>query len=158
MIMIREATPEDAAPISRIICQCYEGFGKTDDWHDEIIVELKKCRGSTEHIREFSMNDSIFVAADECLVKGMVSIKDNEITKLYVDPHHQKQGIGRQLFNYAQTFIQAHGYDGMFVGTAARTAVPFYERMGMRVSRTRTIDCGPCIGMTSIILDKRLGA
>ncbi len=157
MIRIRQSTLEDAAALSRIQCLCYEGFGKTDDFNDDIVIQLKNSRGSPEHLREFIMNENVFVAGDEQSVKGMVSIKDNEISKLYVDPHHQKQGIGWELFNYAEAFIRTHGYEGMFVETAARTAIPFYERMGMRVSQTRRIDCGPCIGMTSIILDKSFG-
>lgn len=41
---------------------------------------------------------------------------------------------------------------------AARTPVPFYEKMGMHVVKIRKIDCGPCIVMTSTILEKKTDA
>ena len=158
MIEIREATVKDAVAASRIVRLCYEGFGKTEGFDNKIIVELKKRRGTAEHIAEFITNENFFVADDEQILKGMISIKDNEISKLYVDPHHQKQGIGRQLFAHAEDFIQTHCYDAFFVATVSRSAVSFYERMGMKISRRCRIDCGPCIGMTSVILNKKFGA
>ena len=154
MIRIREATLKDAEVASRIVCLCYEGFGETDNFHDSVIAELKRCRGSAEHIAELVVDENFFVACDEHLLKGMISIKDSEITKLYVDPNHQKQGIGRQLFAHAEAFIQAHGYESMIVGTVTRAAVPFYERMGMKIIETRTVGQGPCSGMVLAILEK----
>ena len=158
MIRIRKATLEDAETASRIVRRCYEGFAETDVFHDRVIVELKKYRGTVEHIAEFITIEDFFIADDERLVKGLVGIKGSEISKLYVHPHHQKQGIGRQLFSHAEAFILARGYDSMFVGTVTRAAIPFYERMGMKTSQRLKIDCGPCIGMTSTILTKMFDA
>ena len=154
MIMIRKATQQDAEIASRIICICYEGFGETDDFPGGVIAELKKCRGTAEHVAELITNENFFVADEKNLLKGVVSIKDNEITKLYIDPQYQGKGLGRRLFTHAEAFIKAKGYEDMFAVTATLAAVPFYEKMGMVVSQTRTIDKGPCIGMTSIVLRK----
>ena len=158
MIRIREATRKDAETVSRIVCLCYEGFGQTDGFPGDVITELKKRRGSVECIRELITNEHVFVAADGSQIKGMVSIKDNEITKLFVDPHYHRQGIGKQLFTCAESFVREHGYRDMFLGAAVQTAVSFYERMGMTVTKRCKIDCGPCIGMTSIILGKTFDA
>ena len=154
----RKATLEDAETVSRIVSLCYEGFGQTDNWSKDVIIELKESRGSAKHIRELTTNEDMFVADDEDRIKGMVSIRDNEITKLYIDPHYQRKGIGKQLFIHAQSFIRSHGHQDMFLGAAAQTPIPFYERMGMRITRQCTIDCGPCIGMTSVVLEKTFGA
>ena len=151
---IREATLDDAEAIRRIVCLCYEGFGRTDDYPKSVIAELKKLRGSPECISEQIVNEDVFVADDDGCITGMVSVKDNEVTKLYVDPSYQRLGIGRQLFTHAEHFIQSRGYLDMLLGTGTPTALPFYERMGMRITRKRTIDRGPFIGMISRILEK----
>jgi ribosomal protein S18 acetylase RimI-like enzyme len=150
----RKATLDDAEAIRRIVYLCYEGFGRTDDFPEDVIIGMKKRRGSPECIREHIVNEDVFVADDDGCIKGMISVKDNEITKLYVDPSCQRLGIGTQLFTYAEHFIQSRGYADMLLGTATPTALPFYERMGMRITRQRIIDCGPCVGMISWILEK----
>lgn len=99
----------------------------------------------------------MFVADDAGDIKGMVSVQDNEITKLYIDPHCQRKGIGKRLFAHAEAFLLSRGHQDMFLGAAADTPVPFYESMGMRITRTETISCGPCSGMKLVVLDKRLG-
>ena len=152
----RKATLEDVEAVSQIVCLCYEDFGRTDDYSNEAIEELKESRGSVKCLRELMVNEDVFVADDGECIKGMASVKSNEITKLYVHPDYQRKGVGEQLFTQAEAFIQSHGYHDMFLGAAALTSVPFYERMGMRITRERTIDRGPCIGMTSITLEKVL--
>ncbi len=154
MIKIRKATLKDAEKISRIVCECYDNFGQTDAYPSEVIRKLKEYRGSVESIRELITNEDVFIAYDDSCIKGMVSVKDNEITKLYIDPSNHKQGIGKQLFTYAESFIQRQGYRDMFLGVATQTPLPFYERMGMKIRQKRIIDRGPCIGMTSTIMEK----
>jgi len=155
---IRGATLEDAEPVSRIVCLCYEGFGHTDGFPGDVIAELRECRGSAGCIWELITDEDVFVADDEGGVRGVVSVKTNEITKLFIDPSCQGQGIGRELFVRAESSIRDHGHQDMFLSAAVRTPLPFYERMGMRIARERTIDCGPCIGMMSTVLEKALGA
>jgi GNAT superfamily N-acetyltransferase len=158
MIEIRKATVQDGQDISRVVCQCYEGFQKSDDWPTSTVVELIKNRGSTDCIRNLIDAEQIFIAVDGNTVKGMISISTNEITKLYVDAKWHGTGIGRQLFRHAERFIQDTGHKSMFLGAAVESPVPFYRKMGMRVLERRLIDCGPCSGMTSIVLDKLLNA
>jgi len=154
MLRIRDAAIEDAETISRIVCLCYEGFGRTDDYPDDVIRELKRRRGSVKCMGELIRDENVFVAEDNGQIRGMVSVRQNEITKLYVDPYFQGQGTGKMLFNRAESFIKSREYRKMFLGAAAKTPVSFYESMGMRITRKRTIDHGPCIGMTSIVLEK----
>ena len=154
---IRTATIDDAEAISRIVCRCYEGFAQTDGWPQQIIAELKVVRGSEDCIRQLVAREHAFVADDGGDIRGMVSVSENEITKLFVDPDHQRQGIGRQLFAHAESFIRGRGHRRMFLGAAVQTPIGFYQKMGMTIARTRIIDRGPCIGMTSTILEKALG-
>jgi len=154
MTHIRRATPADAEIASDIVCRCYEAFQETDGWPVDVVRDLKKRRGSIDCIRTLIEDERMWVAEREGRVLGMVSVKGNEITKLFVDPDHQRQGVGRQLFRRAEHLIRDAGHERVFLGAAVRTPVPFYEKMGMTVKGTRRITFGPCVGMTSTILDK----
>ena len=158
MAGIREARPEDATAISRVVCLCYEAFRETDDWPSGVVAAVKVRRGSSACIGELIRNEDVFVADDGDEVRGMISIRENEVTKLFVDPGFQRRGVGRSLFLHAEAFIRGRGFGRMFLGAAVRTAIPFYERMGMRVAEKRVIDCGPCVGMTLTILEKERDA
>ena len=154
MTGIREARSEDVDELSRIVCLCYEGFRKTDNYPSRAVVELMEERGSLECIRDLISNEVVFVADDENAIKGMISINKNEVTKLYVHPAFHRKGIGRQLFLYAESFIKSGHFQRMFLGVAVQTAIPFYERMGMKIIETRTVGQGPCSGMVLAILEK----
>ncbi|MEW6355858.1 MAG: GNAT family N-acetyltransferase [Planctomycetota bacterium] len=157
MIQVRAATVKDAEAISGIVCRCYEGFEQTDEWPHDVVTELKAVRGSADCIRELIAGERVFVVDDDGSVRGMVSIRKNEVTKLFVDPTHHRQGIGRRLFSHAESFIRDQGHRHMFLGAAVRTPIAYYEKMGMKIARTRVIDHGPCVGMISTILEKSFG-
>ena len=156
MTGIRQATRDDAEAISGIVCRCYDGFRQTDGWSKELVRALRRERGSPDCIRGLIEDEAVFVAHDGPAVLGVVSVKDNELTKLYVDPDHQRRGVGRRLFTHAEAVIRRRGFAGMFLGAAVRSSLPFYEKMGMRIRQTRRIDRGPSIGMTTTILEKAL--
>ena len=156
MIDIRAGRQADAERISAIVCRCYEGFGETGGWSSRVVAEVKQLRGAVECIRDLIRDESVFVAEARATILGIVSVKDNEITKLFVDPDHQRRGIGGRLFAHAESVVRNCGFSTLFLGAAVETPIPFYEKMGMRVVRRRTIDRGPCQGMASTILEKAL--
>lgn len=156
MIQVRAATVKDAEVISGLVCRCYEGFEQTDGWPHDVVTELKAVRGSADCIRELIARERVFVAEDGGSVLGAVSIRENEVTKLFVNPIHQRQGIGRRLFAHAESFIRDQGYGHMLLGAAVQTPIAFYKKMGMDVTRTQVIDHGPCVGMISTVLEKSI--
>lgn len=64
-----------------------------------------------------------------------------ELTRIYVLPEHQRQGIGEQLFCAALREIDS-GMNEMVVHVEERNerALRFYDRIGFRKSRTTTQD------------------
>jgi len=153
----RRATRDDAEAISSLVCRCYEGFRQTDGWSKDIVRAVQQGRGSPECIRRLIEEETVFVAHQGPAILGVVSVKANEITKLYVDPEHQRRGVGSRLFARAEAEIRRRGFTGMFLGAAVSSPLPFYEKMGMRIRERRRIDRGPCAGMTSTILEKGKG-
>ena len=156
MSSIRNARHSDVEVLSTIVCSCYDGYAASDGYPKEVIAQKKALRGSVVCIQTLLENEAMFVYEDEGLIKGMVSVDKNEITKLFIDPHYHGQGIGKALFAHAVAFIRKNGYKDMFLGALVQSVVPFYKQMGMNIRQTRTIDSGPCIGMMVTILEKEL--
>ena len=69
----------------------------------------------------------LYKDADEHNV-GTVTVKGNEITRLFVDPAHQGRGYGRELLNFAEERI-AERYDEIVID-ASLSAKGIYLRRG----------------------------
>lgn len=69
---------------------------------------------------------------------------DGEIYAMYVLPEHQRQGIGRQLFDQAVKWFVDEGVSTMLIWvlTANAGACRFYETMGGRRFGADTISIG----------------
>jgi len=52
-------------------------------------------------------------------------VKENDIARLYVDPRHQRRGIGRALFEVLENAIRKNGF-----GYLTPSVVPFYQKTG----------------------------
>ncbi len=155
-MIIREANFSDVKRISEIVCFCYRNFEFTDDYSKALVEELIEKRGTNESIKYLIETESTFVISHNAEIVGMISLNQNEITKLYVQPNLQKQGIGTLLFRYAESFIKKNGFAELFLGAAASTAIPFYEKMGMQKAEIKKINCGPCKGKQTTILKKEI--
>jgi GNAT superfamily N-acetyltransferase len=86
----------------------------------------------------------------------MVGVQGNEITKLYVDPRFQRQGIGTMLFEAAQQVVAAAGYEEMVAWVAFDAAIPFYEARGMSAVGRKFDLLGPVEGGNALLAKKRL--
>ena len=144
-VVICEANLDDAGRISDLVSECYRHYAVTDDYGSDVIEALLQLRGSEASILELIRNENVFVAEQQEIV-GMVSVFQNEITKLFVRSNVQKQALGTLLFRYAKSFISGKGFTEMFLGVAVPSAEGFYEKMGMCVARHKQIVCGPCKG------------
>ena len=85
---------------------------------------------------------------------GVIGIKDNEITKLYVDPSRLRQSIGTGLFAAASDIIARAGHRELWLGTIFQDTLPFYKAMGMSEFERKPVGIGPMIGAKSILLRK----
>ena len=93
-------------------------------------------------------------ALDGIHLTGMASVSGDQITKLYVRPSVFGQGIGRELYEAAESIIAAGGYTRVRLG-AFRSAVPFYRRMGLRTSGHKKAT-GPLAGVVITLMEKPL--
>ncbi len=154
--VIREATAADAARISEIVTSCYCEHEFTDGFSPALIEELIGLRGTEQSIERLIEDEFVLVAVRDEAIVGMISVSQNEITKLYVATEAQRQGVGARLFRHAERLVAKHGFAALLLGVVAPSAIPFYEKMNLATSETREIRGGPCKGRTVTILTKQL--
>lgn len=82
--------------------------------------------------------------------------KDGAVQGLYVDPAHQRRGIGRMLLARAETALRGEGAERMVV-RAALSAVRFYEKAGYTVVSEETHESRGGLPLAIKVMAKRLG-
>lgn len=113
---IRIATQADFDSLARIYVAASFAVDKRlhpnfyDGYEDDFIIEYKTA-SAREHLSlaDSCLNQEIFVSTYDSGITGfgmfihfiLNDVKHAEIRGLYVDPDHQKKGIGVALFNYA---------------------------------------------------------
>lgn len=127
-IHIRKLRPSDARKVSDLIRNTlYEVNSK--DYPPDIIQNL--CDSySPENIIVKSTNQSIFVACDENqMIIGTVSLQDDTIEGLFVDPNVHHQGVGTRLMNHVESITRTNGYHIVQLASSI-TAFEFYRQRG----------------------------
>jgi len=145
---------EDVSEVSRLLCRCYKWLCDVEGFAKEYADFLVSKRGSVETIKNESEDQRYFVAFENNAIVGMAAVKENEITRLYVDPKWHRKGIGTKLFNAAEEFIRKSGYGDVILGVLGSFAVRFYETMGMTISGLKKRPTG-IAGNTEVILMKK---
>jgi len=88
------------------------------------------------YVRAASSGGEVYWVAVEGtgLVVGFASWSGDELVSLYVDPRHEGQGIGKQLFATCQADCEKEGCSISHLNSTinART---FYESLGFRAMR-----------------------
>jgi GNAT superfamily N-acetyltransferase len=63
---------------------------------------------------------------------GVAAVHGNELTRLFVKPGLQGQGIGSKLLLAAEETARANGFKEITVRVLFSDAIGFYERHGMK--------------------------
>lgn len=71
---------------------------------------------------------------DDGVVKGFISVEENEVKKLFVEPVLQRQLIGSALLNYALT---NHDIEFLWALEKNTKAISFYKRHGFYITSER---------------------
>lgn len=89
---------------------------------------------------ETEQNWELFVAVKRSQVVGMIALKRDEskLDQLFIDPQHQRQGIGRLLVNAAKKRLPK----GMWLKVHCQNspAIRFYQSQGFELDSERSID------------------
>lgn len=142
---IRKAFPDDAPQIAalhlRTLCNLPKESGGQDGYDEKDIQERTQL--ITDSISRGN-NFSVYTEDDQIL--GFLCSGDKrddveyatEIYALYVDPSHQKKGIGRSLFIDLKRELKNQGSSALYLWVWAdnMNAIKFYEMMGGTENKT----------------------
>ena len=137
---------QDVVQVSEMMCSCYRWLGRENGFSAKQVGFLVSERGSVETIKSESQNQVYLVASINGTVVGVAAVKANEVAKLFVDSNYHGQGIGTMLFDSAQQIITKGRYEEIIVGVMARSAIGFYEKMGMSKYGEKELDTGAFSG------------
>jgi putative acetyltransferase len=128
-LQIRKYEPDDFDPVTRLWRRAREvslpEFQRTKGYPFE-----SDCRYLREHVLP---NNQLWVAELDGRPVGFMAIRQDFIDLLYVDPDHWRQGIGRQLLEFARALSPRHLR--LFTLQINVNARAFYETNGFRLLR-----------------------
>jgi GNAT superfamily N-acetyltransferase len=122
--MIRRATADDAAAVSRV----YVAARDEMTYLPRIEEEHRPVLGAW-----FIARGPIWLAEEEGRVAGFSGVSDGELTHLYVDPAEQNRGVGSGLLDHAKGLSPKRLE--LWVFQKNEGARRFYERRGFRLVR-----------------------
>ncbi|WP_119156549.1 GNAT family N-acetyltransferase [Caldimonas tepidiphila] len=151
---IRIARADDAANISALLKRVAPAF----TLHPQGLGAEAFLQGlEPEAVRGFLTAENVVchVAVAGARLAGMLAIREHRhLFRLAVDPAFQGRGTGRALWRQAQAAALAAGNRDRFTVDSTRSALPFYERLGFRVT-------GPLVetrGLAFVPMELRLAA
>lgn len=136
-ILLRASTPEDEVEALEMMELAFS------QWPDRVASTLSAWQAMVTHRQGFTADQLQLAVTGRGRVVGAAFLIDDGqelwVDKLATHPDLRGRGIGGALLRHA--FVQAHarGRRATCLSTDSNTgALPFYERLGMRVSRSFT--------------------
>ena len=126
----RTGAPADAEAIAALIASFQteltddpSGAG-ADEFFSSVSVQAEREYLASERYR-------YLLAYSDSQLAGFIAIRDgSHLFHLFVERSHQRQGIGRRLWEQALRQLCAPGSDGGFTVNSSLSAVPVYEAFG----------------------------
>lgn len=104
---IRQALPTDAKAIQKIVHETIKEI--YPHYYPKGAVAFFLAHHSLETITADIEQKQVYVLEEE-EVYGTVTLKDNEICRLFVFPEYQGHGYGRTLLDFAETTITSKNH------------------------------------------------
>lgn len=126
-------TDADHAEVSELLRACFNWLADREGFTDREREFLVGPRSSPETLRTESRTRPHLVARDpNGRILGMAAIRENEIARLYVHPRFHGRGVGKALFEAAESLIRAAGFAEVTAAALVASAAAFYRARGMR--------------------------
>lgn len=124
---IRLATDEDAVAINRVIIAALRE-SNSKDYPADVIAAVE--RGFTvQAIRSLMTQRQVYVGTVGLSIIATASLDDDVVRSVFVEPKHQRIGIGRQLMAVIRSRAASAGVDVLRVPSSI-TAQDFYASLG----------------------------
>lgn len=152
--MIIQANTGDLETVKTITYDTIEGI--YPNYYPRGAVDFFLAHHREENIRADIEEGIVYLLTDDDGDSaGTVTIKNNEILRLFVLPEYQGRGYGRELMNFAENKV-AGQYDEIVID-ASLSAKPIYLKRGYREMEYHIIktDSGDCLCYD--VMKKRCG-
>jgi len=135
--VLRAATPADADAVADHHHRCFATAYATQMLAGEL--EAADPADTRQQLRDRFQPGSEFetlVAVVDGAPVGHVTVSGRHLVHLFVDPDHQRTGLGRHLLGRGEALIVAGGHTDLELHTRVDNlaAIAFYERAGWTVS------------------------
>ena len=131
MMEIREMRPEDLSAVAELVVTTLAEFG----FSSQIGGVQCDLRDALE--RYCAPTGGFWVVDDAGVVAGTVAIRPKEgqtceLKRLYVRPDRRGHGLGQRLYEHAERFARAAGYERIWLDSSRRFAAAhkLYVRNG----------------------------
>ncbi|MFI7837065.1 GNAT family N-acetyltransferase [Pseudomonas asiatica] len=129
---VRPATSRDAVAISRVVIAALRE-SNSRDYPPDVIDQVEQSF-SPEAITIQLMKRKVFVALLSENIVGTAGLDGDVVRSVFVDPAHQKGGIGRHLMDVIHTTAASAGV-GVVRVPSSITAESFYTALGYQKIR-----------------------
>ena len=124
---IRQANQTDVSRIAEMIVANYrKNFFPIFKNEEFYFRELNVIDVAKEYMVNKNTLQDTYVY-DDGVVKGMIRLKQDEVLKLYVEPHFQGENIGSTLLNFA---VSDKGANWLWVLEQNERGIEFYKKNG----------------------------
>ena len=132
-IKIRKARLKDTLTIRNIQVNSIKTLNARDYTKKQIKAVIK---GKTVKRYKYSMEngEDYYIAVSKRKIVGFISIKENEIMKLYVSPRFVFKGTGKKLLQYLENLCYEKGLKKLVLKSTT-TAKKFYQNNGYSIIR-----------------------
>ncbi|MBA6119327.1 GNAT family N-acetyltransferase [Pseudomonas sp. NC26] len=129
---VRPATSKDAAAISHVVIAALRQ-SNSQDYAPDIIAQVER-NFAPEAVTVQLVQRKVLVALLGDTIIGTASLDGEVVRSVFVDPAHQKGGIGRQLMGAIHAIAARAGVDAVRVPSSI-TAEQFYAALGYQKIR-----------------------
>ena len=89
-----------------------------------------------EYFKKEKVMENIYVF-DDGVIRGFIEMNGTQLSKIYVDPFFQSQGVGDVLIRYA---IEEFGADNLWALEKNKRAISFYQNHGFQVTGRKRLE------------------
>ena len=127
MIEIRKFKDEDALEASDLIRKTLSE--ENSKFYPNSVIEYMCNEFSPKFLIELSKEREFFVAIENSKIIGTITIIDNYIGTVFVNPDYQSKGIGTKLMETIENLAKERKIEKLRLQSSTN-AVDFYEKLG----------------------------
>ncbi len=142
---IRNFKKEDARKVSNLTRKCLSEVNSKD--YPKSVIEFMHKHFTPAKLIQYSKERNVFVAAENEKILGTASLKDDNISTVFVNPNIHGKGIGSKLMDRVEDLAKKNGYKTAKLSSSL-TSFEFYKHRGYKkIKMLHSEDFGDTIEM-----------